>query len=323
MATLWTEIVNPAELTAFSRVALETLDDSLLTRILPNVNQDEVKFSWRVGDMIGDEAEYGEFDTEASIGKGGKGEEKTIRLLPVSRKLRLSEYEQVTNPARVQQLAEEKADAMVRAVITRLNRARGEALVNGTLAINENRIKQNVPFGRKAGHTNAAPAALWSAAGADPIADLRKWADMIADEVGMTPDTLAVSTRVATILGSKIAAAGYITGGGAVVGRDAVNDVLAGQELPTLTVYDGRAGGTRFIADDRLVLAVAGQVGGTVFAPTVESSDPRFNLSDEDRSGIVAGLYREDDPPVGWVLGKAVALPILANPNASLSAKVL
>lgn len=322
MATLWTDIVNPAELTAFSRVALETLDDSALTRILPNINQDDVKFSWRVGEMIADEAEYGEFDTEASIGAGGKGEEKTIRLLPVSRKLRLSEYEQVTDPERVQQLAEDKADAMVRAVITRLNRARGEALVNGTLAINENKVKQSVPFGRKAAHTNAAPAALWSTA-SDPIADLRKWADMIADESGMTPDTLIVSNRVATALGAKLAAAGYITGTGAIVGRDAANDVLAGQGLPSMTVYDGRANGTRFIADDKLVMAVAGQVGGTVFAPTVESSDPRFNLSAGERSGIVAGLYRADDPPVGWVLGKAIALPILANPNASLSAKVL
>ncbi len=322
MATLWTEIVNPAELTAFSRVALETLDDSALTRVLPNVNQDEVKFSWRVGASIADEAEYGEFDAEASIGKQAGGEEKTIRLLPVSRKLRLSEYEQVTDPARVQQLAEEKADAMVRAVITRLNRARGEALVNGSLAINENGVKQNVPFGRKAAHTNAAPAALWSAAG-DPIADLRKWADMVADESGMTPDTLIVSTRVATILGGKLADAGYITGTGAIVGRDAVNDVLAGQGLPSMTVFDGRANGVRFIADDRVVMAVARETGGTVFAPTVESQDPRYGLGSGERSGIVAGLYRADDPPVGWVLGKAIALPILANPNASLSAKVL
>lgn len=322
MATLWTDIVNPAELTAFSRVALEALDDSALTRALPNINQDEVKFSWRVGDMIADEAEYGEFDTEASIGKGSGGTEKTIRLLPVSRKLRLSEYEQVTDPERVQQLAEEKADAMVRAVITRLNRARGEALVSGALALDENGVKQNVAFGRKAAHTNAAPTALWSTT-SDPIADLRRWADMVADESGMTPDTLLTSTRVATILGGKLADAGYITGTGAIVGRDAVNDILAGQGLPSLTVYDGRANGTRFIPDDRLVMAVAGQVGATVFAPTVESSDPRFNLGSGERSGIVAGLYRADDPPIGWVLGKAIALPILANPNASLSAKVL
>lgn len=322
MATLWTDIVNPAELTAFSRVAMEALDTGELTRILPNVHQDEVKFSWTVGDMIADEAEYGEFDTESSIGGDEGGEEKTIRLLPVSRKTRLSEYQQVTEPDRVQQLAEEKADRMVRAVIVRLNRARGAALVNGSLQINENRVKQTVAFGRKAAHTNAAPTALWSSDG-DPIQDLRRWADSVADESGMTPDVMLTSTRVATILGGKLAQAGYITGTGAIVGRDAVNDVLAGQGLPQLTTYDGRANGKRYIPDDRLILAVAGQVGGTVFAPTVESSDPRFNLSGEEASGIVAGLYRADDPPIGWVMAKAIALPILSNPNASLSAKVL
>lgn len=319
---LWTDIINPAELTAFSRVAMESLDDSLLTRILPNLLQDEVKFSWTVGSTVADEAKFGDFDTEASIGKGDTGEEKTVRLPTVSRKLRLSEYEQVTDPARVQILAEEKADKMVRAVIARLNRARAEALVDGLLLINENGFKQTVDFGRKATHTNAAPTALWSTA-TDPIADLRKWADMISDETGMAVDTIGASTRVATVVGGRLAAAGYITGTGAIVSRAAVNEVLAANELPELTVFDGRSGGTRFLADNKLIMAVAGAAGGTVFAPTVESSDPRFGLVPEDRSGIVAGLYREDDPPVGWVLGKAVVLPILANPNATLSATVL
>lgn len=323
MAALWTEIVNPAELTAFSRVALDSLDASPLAKVLPNVYQDEVKFSWRTGSMMGDEAEYGEFDTEAPIGSSEGGVEKTIRLLPVSKKLRLSEYEQVTNPERVQQLAEERADAMVRAVITRLNRARAEALVTGGLELNENRVRQSVSFGRDAELTNQTPDTLWSASGADPIADLRAWADAMADASGMAPDTMIVSTRVASVIGATLADAGYVTGTGAIVGRDAVNDILAGQGLPTLTVFDGRANGSRFMADDKVILAASGAVGGTVFAPTVESHDPRYGLGESNRSGIVAGLYREDDPMVGWVLGKAIALPILANPNASLSATVL
>lgn len=323
MVALWTEIVNPAELTAFSRVAMEVMDDSLLTRILPNVNQDEVKFSWRVGSTVGGEAEYGEFDAEAPIGDTGGGEEKTIRLLPVSRKLKLSEYEQVTEPARVQQLAEDRADELVKQVIRRLNRARAEALVSGKLVLNENGIKQTANFGRKSAHTDAAPTALWSTA-TDPIQDLRRWADMVADESGAPVDTIAGSTRVATALGAKLAAAGYVSGGGTVVSRGVIDDVLASHGLPPFTVYDGRAGGSRFLPDDRVIMAVAGEAGGTVFAPTVESADPRFNLGDSGagRSGIVAGLYKGEDPPIGWVLAKAIALPILANPNATLSAKV-
>lgn len=325
MVALWTDIVNPAELTAFSRVALENIDDSLLTRILPNVLQDEVKFSWKIGEAVGGEAEYGEFDTEAPIGDTGGGEEKTVRLLPVSRKLKLSEYEQVTDPTRVAQLAEDRADALVKQIINRLNRARAQALVTGRLTLNENGIKQVADFGRKAAHTAAAPTALWSAStGVDPIADMRRWADLVADEVGAEVDTIAGSTRVATAIGAKLVAAGYVTGGGGVVARGIINEVLASHGLPSFTVYDGRAGGTRFIADDQLIVAVGGGfAGGTVFAPTVEASDPRFNLGSGEQSGIVAGLYKGEDPPIGWVLAKAIALPILANPNATLSAKVL
>ena len=109
MATLWTEIVNPAELTAFSRVALEELDNgTTLTSILPNVHQEEVKFSWRVGEMLSGEAEFGEFDTEAPIANHGAGEEKTIRLLPVSQKRRLSKYQQLTNPDAVERYHQDK-----------------------------------------------------------------------------------------------------------------------------------------------------------------------------------------------------------------------
>lgn len=180
---LWEEI-NPAELTAFTRVAQEVLDVGPLNTVLPNLTQDEVKFSWKVNEILSESAEYGEFDTEAPIGNGGAVEEKTMRLLPVSRKLRLSEYEQVSDVERARALAEERADKVVRFVINRLNKARGEALVAGGLSIDENGIVQSVSFGRASNQTNQAPTDLWSAAGADPIADLRGWADRVADEVG-------------------------------------------------------------------------------------------------------------------------------------------
>ena len=74
---LWTDI-NPAELTAFSRVAQESIDEGVLNTVLPNLTQDEVKFSWRVNQILSEAAEFGEFDTEAPIGGGDKSEEKTM-----------------------------------------------------------------------------------------------------------------------------------------------------------------------------------------------------------------------------------------------------
>lgn len=320
---LWEEI-NPAELTAFSRVAQEQQDSGPLGVVLPNLNQDEVKFSWRVNEVLSEVAEYGEFDTEAPIGGAAQSEEKTMRLLPVSRKLRLSEYEQVSDPERARQLAEDRAVQVVQFVINRLNKARGEALVDGKLAISENGIVQNVDFGRAANQTNQAPSTLWSATGADPIANLREWADRVADASGVMPNVMIGSTRVYSALAAALADAGYVTSGVGVVSRNAVSEILASYELPGFTVYDGRVGGARVVADDKLILASSGGASGaTVFAPTVESRDPRYNLEASNQSGIVAAVYSEDDPPVKWVLGKAVAMPVLANPDTTLSADVL
>lgn len=319
---LWTEIVSPAELTAFSRTALDSLDDSILRDVLPNLEQDEVKFSWRVGGNVADVAEYGDFDTEATIGDGPRGEEKMARLLPVSRKLPLSEYEQISEPDRVRSIADDKAEAVVKAIVRRLMLARGEALETGQLALKENGIKQTVNFGRATNQTNQAPGTVWSGGGADPIADLSEWAKRISDRTGMQPDTLIVSTKVAAAMGAALVSAGYVSTTAPVVARALVDEVLEQHALPRLSVFNESVGSRRVIDEDKLVLAVAGGAGATVFGPTVEASDPRFDLEGEDRAGIVAGLYREDDPPMGWVLGKAVALPILSNPNATLSAKV-
>lgn len=321
---LWTDIVDPAELTAFSRVAQENTDTGILNTVLPNLFQDEVKFTWKVNQILADEAEYGEFDTEAPIGQNAAAEEKTMRLLPISRKNPISEYEQLTDPEAVSARADEKAIEITQFITNRINRARAEVLVTGRLNLKENGIVQNVNFGRAAKLTNAAPASAWSASGADPISDLQKWAEELVDTGGVPPEYLIASTKIASAMGSAIAAAGYITTSSPTVSRAAVNEVLQAHSLPTLTVYDGRLLKRRYIPEDTLVLAPAsGLAGRTVFAPTVESRDPRYNLPAGEASGIVAGLYREDDPPIAWVLGKAISVPVLSNPDTTLSAKVL
>ena len=58
---LWTEI-KPAELTAFSREAYAALDVGILNTILPNLYQDQVKFTWRVNAVLDGTALFGEFD---------------------------------------------------------------------------------------------------------------------------------------------------------------------------------------------------------------------------------------------------------------------
>lgn len=320
---LWTDIMDPAELTGFARTALEALDVSPLNVALPNIVQDEVKFSYRKGSTVSDVAQYGDFDTESSIGDGPGGEEFTMRLLPVMRKMPLSEYEQITQPDQVRERAFEKTEAAVRAVIRRLSLIRGEALQTGGLAINERGVNLNVSFDRAAAQTDASPGDDWDSNDADPVANLVEWADLMSDNTGgLRPTQIIMSTKAATAAGAALADAGYITTSAPVVSRDLVNEVLQSHSLPTITVFDGKVGGQRVIGEDHVIMVAAGEAGGTIFGPTVEAQDPRYNLAGGDQNGIVSGLYREDDPPIAWALGKAVALPVLTNPNATLSAKV-
>ena len=65
-------------------------------------------------------------------------------------------------------------------------------------------------------------------------------------------------------------------------------------------------------------------LGSTVWGTTLTSQDPSYAIEDSEQPGIVAGVYRNEKPPmIAEVISDAIALPILANANLSMSVKVL
>lgn len=325
---LWTDLIDPADLTAFGRTIMEDyLAQDALSQILPNAFVDDVVFSWIVNETLVDLAEYRAFDAETPIGKGLESEEKTAKLAAVGLKKRFGEYDQLrrrgaNSPETVQAAADRLAEAVVRATADRVTLLKAEALVTGALAINENRFVQNVSFGRAAGQTNAAPAALWSATGADPITDLLGWVEDVEDASGVTPDRIITSTRVFSALAAALAGGDYVTTQTGVVSQEVVNSVLVSYGLPQITIYNRKIGGIRVIADDKLILAPAGgMAGATVWGTSVDADEPNYGLS--QLPGIVVGPYKTEDPNTKWIRSDAIALPILATPDATLSADVL
>lgn len=322
------EMIDPAELTGYARGMVDNLmESSPLTPLFPDVKIESAAYSWIVDEILDDVAEYRAFDAETTIGNTGRGEQKMGKLAPLGRKYFFGEEEQLMlqSPSAsktVQERAEELAEQAARAVVNRLELLRGEALVNGTLAINENKFVQNIDFGRVAGQTAVAPGALWSAAGADPIADLEDWVAAIVDASGIAPDYLGMSKRVFRALSAALATAKYITGGAGTISATATNDVLAAFALPEVTILDQRAGGQRVLPDDYVVFGATGVSGATVWGTSVSASNPKYRL-DGRRPGLVVGSYRSDDSDQQWVRSDAVALPILKNPATTLSAKVL
>lgn len=314
---LWTDLINPADLTGYSREIAENYDNSALSLLLPVDTVDDVVFSWDVDSRESLTAEYRAFDAETSIGDGGALENKTARLAPLGRKVRLGEYEMLrrrnAGVESFQAAADSKAKALAKGVIDRINLLRGKALVEGGYVINEGGFKQTVDFGRPDDLTVTA-GTLWDAGG-DPLADITAWAELFEDHARIAPTHMLASSKTALALRSWITPEGAIK----TASLADVNEELGANGLPQLVVVNGRVGSERIIPTDRLVMGVEGLTGGTIFGTTAEADDPRYSLEGE-LPGIVVGAYKEDDPATVWIRSAAIGLPILANPSMSLSA---
>jgi hypothetical protein len=90
---------------------------------------------------------------------------------------------------------------------------------------------------------------------------------------------------------------------------------------------------TKALPDDRVLLLPAPvaeddwmgtQLGATFWGRTLSSLEAGWGIAEADQPGVVAGVYRNEKPPMGIeVLSDAIGEPVLANAALSLSAKVL
>lgn len=329
---LWTDLIDPATQSEFARTIVEQYDgQDVLAQILPSTQVDDVVFSWNVNQVLDEMAQFRAFDAETPIGRGIKGERKTAELAPLGLKLRFGEYDQLrrrgaNSPESVQAAFDRLTVTVAKAAVDRLSRLRAEALVNGTLAIDENEFVQNVSFGRAAGQTQAAPAALWSAAGADPVTDLLEWQEMIQDASGADPGVIIMSGRVYQAMAATIAGSDYVTTQTGTVSREVVNDILVSYGLPPVTVNNRKVGGVRLVPDTAVIMAVTGGLaGGTPWGTPVDADEPGYGFANYGLGapGIVVGAYKTEDPNTKWIRSDAISLPVLSVPDATLSAKVL
>lgn len=338
---LWTDLINPAELTGFARAAQEDIERTKpsLARWLPNTATDDVVVRTVVSaDGTGALAQYRAFDAETPIGSGGKGERKVFELLPLGLKERVSEYDQLrargdAGHAIIVGGAEKAAKRVVNAVIDRLELARGQALDTGAQTINENGVVQTVTFGRPAGNTVTA-ATLWSGA-AKPLDDLIAWGDVYAaGNQGNQPGAFVTSKRVVAALQRNADIRGLVaTIGGTpgIVSIEALSAVLASYGLPPIVIYDRKIRGNNVLPDNKVFLLPAAvdpntgesELGATFYGPTLEASEPEYAIAADEQPGLVVGAWKTKDPIAVWVHSNAIANPVLVNPVASMVATVL
>ncbi len=344
---LWTDFIDPAELTQYARRSLADYEASkgTLARWLPNVEVGDIVARFVAGQSgLVDVANFRAYDAEPEIGKVPGGRRVTLELPAVGQNIPVSEYNQLRtrqsqDPDAALVAVTRTTDLVARAVSDSVERLRGVVLQTGRATLTQNGYTfMDDNFGRAAGHSVTA-GTLWSTATADALGMLTTWFDTYVDANGEEPGAILTSTRVIRALGGLNQFSTQLSNGAARPATSVdVQATVSAAGLPQIYTYDRRVslGGTstKVLSDDRLFFlpapadpnagAGATQLGGTFWGQTLTSTDPNYNLAAGDMPGLVVGVYRGEKPPmIAEVISDAVALPVLANADLSFVADVL
>lgn len=336
---LWTDIIEPAELTGYARESLQAREDKngSLEDFLPNQHVDDIYVKFTEGENgLHEAAEFRAFDAEPSLARQYQGKSHTIELPAIGQKQPVSEYRQL----RMRNASDDMyrkhflkvTDQIVRAIADRMEMLRGSVLYSGKAVVDQHNFKIEDDFGRPANH-NVTAAALWATPDVSRLDDLLAWQEVYVDTNGVAPGTLLMSTRAYNALRSGDEFINKETG--RPLGRDAINELLGGEGIAGIRTYDRKIrpyGGapTRVTPDDSiLLLPTAGadglsELGATYWGTTLTATELDWGIADDEQAGIVAGVVKSNNVPViAEIVADAIGMPVLGNAALTLRAKVL
>lgn len=344
------DYILPAVLTGYVRQGLADYPQNQFTldRWLPHQMVPDIQYRFAAGGTgLADAAMFRTYDAESPTGRRQGLTRVTGELPPISIKTRLSEYDSLRMRAAVQPGNEEVKRAIMndglknaRSVAARLEIARGDALVNGSVTIAENGVAATVNFGR-AGAMSVTAGTLWSTvATADPFGDLDTWRTAYVAQNGAEPGAIVMSRSTLALMrrSTNVAKAVFPSAANtpSLLSQQAISDALVAFGLPPLYVYYAQANtyagaATPILPSNKVLLLPEPvdpnspedtQLGATMWGTTAESQLPEYGIEIADQPGIVAGSYHDPDPVGIWTKAAAIALPVLANPNLAMCATV-
>jgi hypothetical protein len=343
---LWTDLIDPATLSGYARASMADFEarKGTLARWLPNREVPDIVVRFvKGGTGLVDAARFRAYDAEPEIGKRPQARRVTIELPALSQNIPISEYEQlrlrsgnVTSEAALATV-QNTTDAVVRAIADAMERMRGIVLATGKATINQENFVSEDDFGRPAAHQLTA-GSLWTTGSVSRLDYLTTITDVYRDTTGEDPGCILMSTRVFRALAAGDEFQTQLLNGGArLATATQVQDTITGAGLPPIEIYDRRVStnGTaaKVLPDDTLLLLPSPvdsndwqgtDLGATFWGRTLTSTDPDWQIADSEQPGVVAGVWKNDKPPMGVeVLSDAIGLPVLANADRSLAAKVL
>lgn len=334
---LWTDVYSPAELTGFARAAFEAYEDqsASLAAFLPNAYRDDVAVRFTAGQAgLAEEARYRAYDAEIEIRGGVSGKAVTIDLPPLGIKQNISEYTQLksrgASAETMQAVVERTVTGVVRGIADRMERQRATVLLTGKATIDQVNYKAEDDFGRAPELTHT-EATLWDAGTAGRLQSIEGMIELyLKHSGGVEPGVIVMSRKALRLL--KAGDDFKPAAGPAVISNDDLNGILTSYGLPEVVVYNRRTSAGAILPDNQLLMLpepvsaddeFGTDLGATFWGRTLSSMEADYGIADVDQPGIVAGVYRGEQPPhIAEVFGDAIGLPVLANANLSLAAKI-
>ncbi|MFE9828486.1 major capsid protein [Streptomyces halstedii] len=335
---LITEYANPADLSGYARAALRDREENTFTlsRWLPSetIEDLEYRFGNGGGDLI-EAAVYRGYDAESDIGHRGGTTRTSGELPPISRKMPVSEFEKLRmrNVTNADILEKIDGDTMilVDAIAARVELARGQALFEARVTLDENNVQAEADFGRLASHTTATETDWADTETSKPFDDLQAWSDLMVDDTGSAPRWALMPSRIARHMCANAQLCRMSTtdyNAPSVLSIEELNALLLKHGLPQVTTYDARVkfqgGAQRITPADRIALLpeVGDALGKTLWGVPAEANDGRYGLAGGEKGGMYVGNYMTEDPQTTWTRATAIVLPVMAAPDLSLTAKV-
>jgi hypothetical protein len=335
MAIFFDAPVEPDALTTFVR-EVPTPSTLALSSLFPTEfsNDNTVDFAEIV--RTNRTARFRTWDGRIHVSSRDAGEEKRVKLPPLSSSLSMGEYERLqlefartagTNQQALAAAVYNDATNLTREVQHRLEQAWGDVLTDGILTIDENGYQGTADYGVPSDHIEA-PATLWSdTANAVVLTDLIAWQDIYVATNGAAPGAIRTSLRVQRLMQTNDEIINAVHGSAAGrtrVNLNELNDLLASEGLPTVApAYDAQVDvdgvDTRVIEDDILLFTPANlrELGFTamgISATALELVDSdRSEMTFEEAPGIVGVVEKTGPPYRQFTFVDAVGMPVLSN----------
>lgn len=338
------DYIEPAALTGYVR-EVPTPANYILNRFLPDVFVGDIDVAWDVATQTNRAAKFRSYDAETPIGKSDSFSRSRLTLPPLGQKTLVSEFERLRleqvrsggdTRNRLVEAIYDQAAINTRAVLARLELARGDVLTDGKFSlVGENGLTLEADFGIDSSHI-VAPTTVWSNHSAsDPIGDSLGWNQTYTDDAGEPPGWALTSRTVMSdiLQNEKVRAmAGTLAGTPTIVTRAQLDTITDAYELPRFVTYDTLidvdGSSTRPIPVDRVVYLPRdpSSLGKTYWGVTAEAlelaggTNPQITF--QQAPGLTGVVMKSFDPVQIWTKVGAIALPVITDSRRIMIADV-